>query len=68
MKNKKRETVYIILIAIVLLGLDFLLTAGILRIICWAFNWAWSWKISIGIWCLEMFVLSILRTIFKVNK
>lgn len=55
-------------ITVILLGLDFLLTAGILRVICWAFNWVWSWKFSIGIWCIEMFVLSILRTIFKINK
>lgn len=68
MSRKIQETIGILLTAIVLLGLDFLLTAEVLRIICWAFNWAWSWKISIGIWFIEMFVLSILRTIFKVNR
>lgn len=48
--NKSGCAATIIAVALILV-LSFFTTAGILRLICWAFKWTWwSWKISFGIW------------------
>lgn len=44
---------YWIIIIVVVCSISFLLTAGLLRLLCWIFNWSWwSWKISLGVWIL----------------
>ena len=52
------------LFIISLLGLSFLYTAFLVKIICWAFGWQWSWKISLGIWGM----IIIIREIFRREK
>lgn len=53
----------VILIYLVCLGVSFLATSGLIRIVCWAFSLAFSWKIVIGIWV----ILWILGGLFNVN-
>ena len=53
----------VILIYLVCLGVSFLATSGLIRIVCWAFSLAFSWKIALGVWV----VLCILGGLFKVN-
>ena len=53
----------VILIYLVCLGVSFLATSGLIRIVCWAFSLAFSWKIALGMWV----VLCILGGLFKVN-
>ncbi len=51
------------LLAAAILGISFLLTAGIFWLICWAFALTFSWKIAFGCWL----VVLVLQSIFKVT-
>lgn len=55
------------LLAVLLLlitgAVSFLITAGIVWVICWAFGFLFTWKLVIGIWA----VLFLLRTVFNVT-
>lgn len=51
---------------LLVLALDFLITAGLVWVACWALALVgvivvWSWKLSFVIWILEM----IIRILFK---
>lgn len=35
--------------------LSFLMTAGCIKLICWAFGFRFTWKLAIGIWFLLNF-------------
>ena len=50
-----------ILIVLFLNALSFFMTAGIVKLLSWAFSFAFSWKLSVGIWV----VIWILGLIFK---
>lgn len=45
---------------LVILTVDFLITAGLVWIICWAFSIAFSWKIVIGVVAIQMLISFIL--------
>jgi len=53
----------VILIYLACLGVSFLATSGLIRIVCWAFSLAFSWKIAVGVWI----ILCIIGGLFKVN-
>ena len=59
-----KNGVTVAVIFIVTMVLSFLITAGWIKVICWAFNLAFSWKVSIGIWA----VLFIARSVFRASK
>lgn len=40
----------IILIIAVLIGIDFLIAAGLMKLISWCFGFAFSWKYAMGAW------------------
>lgn len=44
-----------------LLGLSYLLTAGLVYLVCLGFGFEWSWLLSLGVWAL----LILLRSVFK---
>lgn len=48
-------------IIILTMAASLIVTAGLVWLVCWAFNLLWSWKIAIGVWAL-IFLLS---AIFK---
>lgn len=54
-------------IAILLYGIEFLLTALGVWIVCWAFGLVFSWQITIGIFVLICLVTSVGRSIVS-NK
>ena len=56
----KRLGVYL-LITVALLLLSFGCTALLIKCLCWAFGYEFSWKITFGIWIL----LIIIRDTFK---
>ena len=35
----------------ILLGVSYLITAGLSFGFCWGFSLPWSWKIAFGVWC-----------------
>lgn len=53
----------IILIMIGVWILDFLLTAGAVWLVCFAFGLVFSWKIVLGIWA----IIAVLHSIFGKN-
>lgn len=44
-----------------LLGLSYLLTAGLVYLVCLGFGLEWSWLLSLGVWALMI----LLRGVFK---
>jgi hypothetical protein len=66
-----KEFLYALLIIIVvaiIIAVDFLLTAGIIAILAWAFDFDFSWKLTIGIWVASAAIKLFLRGIFAMNK
>lgn len=53
----------IIIGAVLAVALGFLLTAGIIAGICWAFSLAFSWKLAVGVYL----VLILIRSITQIN-
>lgn len=47
-----------------LLGLSYLVTAGLVYLVCLGFGFEWSWMLSLGIWAL----LILLKMVFKSSK
>lgn len=50
--KKLGVTLLVLLVACLLLGIDFIVTMGAVKFVCWCFGWNFSWKIAIGIWVL----------------
>lgn len=46
---------------LIVLGLDFLLFAGLVYLICFCFSIAFTWKLAFGIWL----VVEVLKLCFK---
>ena len=49
------------LVLLIVLGLDFLLFAGLVYLICFCFSIAFTWKLALGIWL----VVEVLKLCFK---
>lgn len=49
MKIIGKIVLYVVIVA-ALLAISFFGTAGLVWLVCWAFKWTWSWKISVGVW------------------
>ena len=49
---------------ILALGLEFIITAGLVWVVCWAFSLLFSWKLVIGIWA----VLSLLGIFLRSHQ
>lgn len=55
---------FLLLIIIAVIVLSFLITAGFMFIICWAFSITFSWKIVIGVWA----ILTLVSSFFPRNN
>ena len=62
--NKIVKILLIIGIIIAVFGISYLMTIGIIKLICLCFGFAFSWKYSTGIWL----ILCLLSLIFKGGK
>lgn len=49
-ENRKATVIASAIVVPALLAISFFGTAGLTRVVCWAFKWPWSWKISLGAW------------------
>ena len=49
------------LVLLIILGLDFLLFAGLVYLICFCFSIAFTWKLALGIWL----VVEVFKLCFK---
>lgn len=52
-----------VLLLVVIYGISWIVTCGIIKLITMCFGWTFSWKMATGIWL----VICILRSIFKSN-
>jgi len=52
-----RKTTAYILAIIAILVISFFATAGLFALCCWAFEWQFSWKLSVGVWA-ALFLIS----------
>ena len=73
MKNLKRNiatkgiaTVIVLGVIIVIYGVSWIVTCGLIKLVCMCFGLTFTWKIATGIWI----VLAILQSVFNttVNK
>jgi len=55
---------YYIIAIIAALLISFFGTAGLVKLICWAFGFTFSWKLSIGVWA----ALWLLKSVFGRGK
>ena len=62
--SKMKKVITVIFIIIAVLAISFFSTAGLIKLACWAFNYTFSWKLSVGIWV----VLWLLGSVFKSSK
>lgn len=60
----KTEIIIMVLVVIGLLVLSFLGTALLVKIVCWGFGKAFSWKVAVGIWA----ILCIARSVFSAGS
>lgn len=51
-KDNKTAWLIIAVIYIVIILLSVLVTAGLVKIVCWAFGITFMWRYAIGIWAL----------------
>lgn len=54
----------LIFMLIGILGVSYLVVAGITWLIFWCFGWTWSWLIALGIWALAV----LLKILFGGSK
>ena len=59
-----KKVITVILVILIALAISFFGTAGLVKLACWAFNYKFSWKLSVGIWV----VLWLLGSAFKSSK
>ena len=59
-----KDILRIIFLVILVLAVDFLLSALLVKMVCWAFGLQFAWKYVVGIWA----ILLLVRSIFKQNK
>lgn len=55
----------IVVSVIAVLAVSFVLTAGLWYLVCWAFGIAWSWKVSVGVWCALALISSAVKSNIK---
>ena len=48
------------LFGVVVCGLSFLVTAGLLWLVCLCLGWPWSWQTALGVWI----ALVVLKAVF----
>ena len=56
MKEWAIEIGIIIAIFAAILAVEFLISAGLVWLVCWAFGWSWSWKLCVGIFAAMLIV------------
>ena len=54
---KAMKAILIIIMIVSAVALSYLLTSGVVWIVCWAFSLQFSWKVSFAIWVIVGFLL-----------
>ena len=62
MKNGILMAITYIVILTVCLAASVAVVGGFVWLVCWAFGFTWSWKLSIGVWALISLAAAIFRS------
>ena len=69
MKEKIKEggivAIFIILILAFCIGMSWIITCGIIKLITMCFGWEFSWTVSTGIWLIMIMMRNILNATVK---
>lgn len=64
----KSYIITFIIVLVLIFGLDFIITAGILFLICWCFQIAFTWKLAFGIWLIILLLAGLFKSRVKIEK
>lgn len=53
---------FIVLTILAFEGLSFIISAGLIWVVAWAFGFAFSWKLAIGLWIIWSIALGLFRS------
>lgn len=62
MKEKIKEVGIVALTVIIILGISWISTCGIIKLITMCFGWTFQWNIATGIWLIIWLVRSVLSS------
>ena len=71
LKREWSKMKYIAALAAAIIGilfLNFLLSALVIKLICWAFGFTFTWKLAFGLWLIIGLLQSIFTARVKVDK
>lgn len=57
----KKVVLFYVAGILITFGLSFLLSAGLIGVVCWAFGFAWSWKLAVGLWVVMLLFSSAVK-------
>lgn len=58
----KKTVLFYIAVILITFGLSFLISAGLIWVVCWAFGLAWSWKLALGLWVVMLLISSAVKS------
>lgn len=64
----KSYIITFIIVLVLIFGLDFIITAGILFLICWCFQITFTWKLAFGIWLIILLLAGLFKSRVKIEK
>lgn len=59
-------TVFAIVVSVIaVIAVSFVFAAGLWYLVCWSFGIAWSWNVSVGVWCALALISSAVKSNIK---
>lgn len=52
----------VIFLTAFLLAVSFIISAGFVWLVCWAFGFAFSWKVAVGVWAVMCLVSAAVKS------
>lgn len=62
-EKMKKDTLIVIGIVVALIILSFLVEAGLVWVICWAFNFTFTWKLALGVFAVSSIVSASVKSV-----
>lgn len=57
----------IVLLVVLGLGTSFFITAGLTWLVCWAFSFAFTWKLALGVWAASCLISGAFKATMTVH-
>ena len=59
--------IFVIFLIIIVIGISFLITAGLVYLISLCFGFVFTWKIAFGVWLIQCLLTSIFNVTIKIK-